>query len=193
MTATLRDTRDVVLLHTVHGSHLYGLAHEGSDLDTYTVIAGGHRGRQCITDGDDAVLMPLAVFVRQLHCGSPQSLEALFSPIAGPCALDGYRSGFLPDTVRAADTYRRTMKSFALHGAFKRRRHALRLAMNLADLVADGRFNPRLTAAAVAEVTEAARSTPSNFVDHLRGLSPVDPFQGDDGCVALVAATWSEA
>ena len=138
-----------LIFSTVHGSHLYGMAHNGSDVDIYEVFEGdGTSLTQKIHGGDDHVWGSLEAFTRRALTGSHQSCEALFSPVKVfrpgmrekyGAYLDGFR-------VTGSDVfakYERTIKKFC-YGDFKRRRHAARLALNLAELRAEGRFNPRL-------------------------------------------------
>ncbi|WP_251153669.1 nucleotidyltransferase domain-containing protein [Cellulosimicrobium sp. Marseille-Q4280] len=160
------------LLRTVHGSHLYGLAHAGSDLDTYTVIATGHRARQTISGDQDTLVIPIGAFLLQAGSGVPQALEAMFSPIAEPGPLDALRHGFRPDTAASAHRYRRTITSFAA-GTLKQRRHALRLATNLTDLLTYGWFSPRLSPALADELTAAAALPDEDYFADLAARCPV--------------------
>ena len=80
------------------------------------------------------------------------------TPVAELRDLDAYRRRFYVDTAACLNTYRRTIKSFALTGDFKRRRHALRLAANLSELSRRGQFNPRLSPALAQELTGVAGS-----------------------------------
>lgn len=81
------------VLSTVHGSHLYGLAHANSDLDTYEVVVGGDKNfaRQSNRE-TDALRLHLSRFQRSVRDGVPQALEALFSPVA---EYDGDYAPFL--------------------------------------------------------------------------------------------------
>lgn len=147
-----------ILFSTPHGSHLYGLANEDSDNDYYTVVTKmpvDHRwGRQTrskyakqkIQDGEDHLVIDLGTWLEQCRSGVPQALEAMFSNEATVDHLYALRSGYRVGTG-VYDRYLRTIKSFALSedDGFKRRRHALRLAHNLADIRRYGRFEPTLT------------------------------------------------
>lgn len=73
---------NAIILETVHGSHLYGLNHAGSDRDSFRVVAGSGRTIQRITGEDDITQMPLNRFLENVFHGSHQSCEALFSPLA---------------------------------------------------------------------------------------------------------------
>lgn len=148
------------ILDTVHGSHLYGLARPDSDYDTYRVVIGDDKiyARQRLRDGDDRLGLHLSRFQEQVEAGVPQALEALFSPVA---ELDPdwapFLRGLRPGIINARMTYRRTVINFGLGNGgragaaaqrtdpVKLRRHALRLCLNLDELVSTGRFNPRLT------------------------------------------------
>ena len=68
------------VFRTVHGSHLYGLAHEGSDMDTFIVTFEDRgRARQTMTGLDDTVRVGWRTFLERAMSGSHQSCEALFS------------------------------------------------------------------------------------------------------------------
>lgn len=146
-------SRDLIF-STVHGSHLYGLAHEGSDRDWYEVYEGkSHKLHQSVTLGDDTVTGTLEAFLIRAASGSHQSVEAIFSQekVWAPGMEEKWGalvSGFRVTGGDAFAKYERTIKKFCF-GDFKRRRHACRLALNLADLRESGRFNPRLSESAV--------------------------------------------
>lgn len=141
-----------LIFSTVHGSHLYGLAHEGSDRDTFIVTtSSANKARQRVSaNGIDQVSVGLDLFLARVFDGSHQSVEALFSPYKVWGASESavfYRSYLesLRITGRTVfEKYERTIKTFCF-GDFKRRRHAGRLALNLANLRVEGRFNPVLT------------------------------------------------
>ena len=109
-----------VILEVVHGSHLYGLATPTSDLDTYRVvnesIAYKHNTRkgvkQKITGDDDIITVPVSTFLHQCEEGTPQALEAMFSPLTGD-PFDAYRAAYRLNTARFASVYRRTSLNFA--------------------------------------------------------------------------------
>jgi hypothetical protein len=137
------------LFRTVHGSHLYGMAHEGSDMDLYIVTdSQSSRARQTVVDGIDTVRIGLDTFLAYASGGSHQSCEALFSrkkewtpegksyrPM-----IESYRV-YSQDVVQK---YERTIVKFSF-GNFKRRRHAVRLSFNLAELRNWGKFDPTMT------------------------------------------------
>jgi len=157
-----------LIFETVPGSHLYGLAHSGSDRDIYRVYEGtGIHLNQSVGLYRDVVRGDLEAFVRRALTGSHQSCEALFSPVKeyapgmeakwGPF-LDGFRV-----TGREVfEKYERTITKFC-YGDYKRRRHAARLHLSLMGLRRDGRFNPQLDEDEVRWVTMTA-----------------DAFTGDD-------------
>jgi len=137
------------IFETIHGSHLYGLAHEGSDMDVFRVTTSlATKARHHQGEDQDTATVPWGVFLQRIHEGSHQSVEALFSPHKDwnpkcesfAAMLDGYR--ITGSNVFAK--YERTIKKFC-YGDFKRRRHAARLQMNLIELRRHGRFNPVMT------------------------------------------------
>lgn len=154
-----------VLFSTPHGSHLYNLAHADSDRDTYTVVTrsphvqhNGTRARyakQKIRDGEDAMVLDLSTFMLLCDKGAPQALEAMFSPSPTTDLIKNLRGSYRVSTA-VLPTYLRTIKHFTLAGDFKRRRHALRLAMNANELDRTGRFNPTLTSMQAEVITKLA-------------------------------------
>lgn len=170
---------DNVIFKTIHGSHLYGLAHEGSDEDYYTVLDRGNRGRrlkyskQSIVDGIDSVTVDLGTWLRLCEKGVPQALEAMFSPVAEVDEISSLRTSYRVGFTNMRDTYYRTMENFLDAGDEKRRKHALRLWANLGQASRHGRFNPRLTSKQVI-VIESLVSRLS--VDELRSLCLSNDF-----------------
>ena len=138
-----------VLFKTIHGSHLYGLAHEFSDLDYYTVVAPVKRkkykyAKQSIVDNVDNVTVDLGTWLRLCDKGVPQALEAMFSRMPEYDELSELRNSYRIGSTNMRDTYYRTMENFVQSGDFKRKRHALRLYLNLKQALKYGRFNPTL-------------------------------------------------
>ena len=133
------------LLRLVHGSHLYGTAHENSDLDTYVVYSGKGKSKQTITGDDDVIVHSLDSFLIQASKGVPQALEAMFAPREAILysEIEYLRNRFVASGGETVDRYCRTIYNMNL-GNFKQKVHAFRLAMNLQDLQKYGRFNPRL-------------------------------------------------
>lgn len=141
---------NTVLFKTVHGSHLYGLAHANSDEDFYTVVAPVKRAKykyakQSIVDGIDNVTVDLGTWLRLCDKGVPQALEAMFSKMPLVDELTQLRRSYRVGSTRMRDTYYRTMENFVQAGDFKRKKHALRLYLNLKQAMKYGQFNPTLT------------------------------------------------
>lgn len=139
-----------LIFSTVHGSHLYGLAHEGSDRDVYYVYEGkGRNLRHAMNGDDDSVRGTLDAFLERAYTGSHQSVEALFSQKKdwSPGMFERYGAMLNRLYIEGGEVfakYERTIKKFS-YGDFKKRRHACRLRLNLQDLREYGRFNPELT------------------------------------------------
>lgn len=152
-----------LIFSTVHGSHLYGMAHAGSDQDFYEVYEGGGIDlKQTLIEGIDTVRGPLEAFTRRALTGSHQSCEALFSPVKefepGMREKYGaYLDGFRVMGGEVFAKYERTIRKFS-YGDFKRRRHAARLALNLRDLRLCGRFNPQLDEDQIKHVNNVANA-----------------------------------
>lgn len=143
-----------LIFETIHGSNLYGMAHEGSDRDMYYVYADGRKARQSVSGDDDVVRVGWDDFLEKALSGSHQSLEALFSPVKvwHDERYRPYVEGIVVPAGPVREKYMRTIKKFS-YGDFKRRRHALRLALNLQELTRRGKFNPELTRPEVDNIT----------------------------------------
>ena len=148
-----------VLFKTVHGSRLYGLSHADSDEDFYTVVTKvqtdtrfnrqtrARYAKQKISGSEDSFVVDFGTWVEMCRSGVPQALEAMFSNMTvGDDRIADFRRNFRTGTEVYA-RYFRTIKSFALteDDGIKKRRHALRLALNLRDMARTGRFNPTLS------------------------------------------------
>lgn len=142
------------LFKTVHGSRLYGLAHADSDEDFYTVVTkkpytGRGQGKakfakQTIVGDEDSMLLDMGTWIEQCRRGVPQALEAMFSQQPIEDNIASFRAGYRAGT-EVYSRYFRTIKSFALQEEYKKKRHALRLALNLNEMARTGRFNPTLS------------------------------------------------
>lgn len=138
-----------IVFSTEHGSHLYGMAHAGSDRDMFIVTFEDHgKARQNMSGLDDTVRVGWRTFLERAASGSHQSCEALFSKRKQWTPEGLALLPLIEDTrVTGADVfekYERTIKKFS-HGTYKQRRHAARLAINLRGLRSHGRFEPELT------------------------------------------------
>ncbi len=148
-----------ILFKTVHGSRLYGLAYAGSDNDFYTVVTKAetdHRfgkqtraryAKQKIIGNEDSFVVDFGTWIEMCKSGVPQALEAMFSDmVIGNDLIEDYRRSFRAGS-QVFPKYLDTIKSFALaeDPTTKKRRHALRLALNLNQMAKTGRFNPTLS------------------------------------------------
>lgn len=144
-----QDRGHDVVLATVHGSHLYGLAHEGSDLDLYLVSSSTRRNHQSVVNGLDVSVLSLSTYLDVLSEATHQAVEALNSPYAefrGPYTsmLRAYRpsrSRFAFRALRAAQSFERRAAEGALDPA-KALRHKQRLNGQVSDMLRYGRFDP---------------------------------------------------
>lgn len=155
-----------LIFTTKHGSHLYGLAHEGSDRDVFTVTTSRQtKARQSVITQDgvttDVVRIGLDTFLTRIYEGSHQSVEALFSPykVWGDSAeakqFRHYLDGMHITGSAVFAKYERTIRKFCF-GDLKRRRHAVRLASNLSGLRSEGRFNPVMSPALIIWANQTA-------------------------------------
>ncbi len=152
-----------LIFSTIAGSHLYGLAHEGSDRDVYYVYEGSGRNlRHTMKGDDDSVRGSLDAFLLRAYTGSHQSVEALFSQKKEWAPGMKERWGPLVENINIRGPevfakYERTIKKFCF-GDLKRRTHAGRLSLNLQSLRYDGRFDPTLTETEVVMVRAYAKT-----------------------------------
>lgn len=133
------------VLETVHGSHLYGLAHAKSDVDIYRVVWGSAKPTQTIHEGVDTYVIGWPQFMAQCERGVPQALEALYSRNKHVDVLPYMSANFFAHGPQVRARYNRTVRNFWQEGSFKRRRHAWRLWFDYRDLERHGRFDPRMT------------------------------------------------
>lgn len=136
-----------IVLSTVHGSHLYGLAHPGSDLDLYVVVHEQAHPTQQITDGADVTVIGLKGFLEQATKGVPQSLEALYSPVANyDAAWEPFLRSWVSGGPQVLHTFDRTIAAFRkVRVTPKRLVHAERIAIERDQLVRYCRLFPRLS------------------------------------------------
>ena len=71
---------DDLLMTTVHGSWLYGTAHEHSDTDLYVVVDNVRTKQHVDADGLDVMRINTAAYFEQLSHGAHQAVEAHYSP-----------------------------------------------------------------------------------------------------------------
>lgn len=163
----------MIILKTVTGSRLYGFSHAGSDFDYYQVTMGAGKSGQVIKDGIDTVTITFPSFCQHVAKGVPQAMEALYSTVKD--VHPSYAmlfSGMEPDQNELIRTYRRTIRHFVLMDTDKHRRHAMRLAINLAEWWEFGSFNPTIDPTLVAEITEYAKSE-TLTVAYVNDVAPV--------------------
>jgi hypothetical protein len=135
------------------------LSHENSDEDFYTVVTKlpvesrfgrqtkARYAKQKIDGSEDSMVVDFGTWVEMCKSGVPQALEAMFSEMpVGEDRIEAYRRAFRTGPA-TWERYYRTIKSFALaeDDSIKKRRHALRLALNLNQMARTGRFNPTLS------------------------------------------------
>lgn len=169
-----------MIFETVHGSRLYGFSHASSDYDTFTVTTSrAPRSQQTIVGEADMLTVGVGRYTTLIMQGSHQAVEALFS------TEKTWGTGAAAEQVRpmleavrvtgpeVVARYQRTIKAFSF-GDVKKRRHAVRLAMNLASLRRDGVMDPTLPAADRALAAELAehlegRELLGHLFDHVEG------------------------
>jgi len=161
------------LFRTVHGSRLYGLNTPDSDYDQFIVTMedNGKSSHRVDSSGRfDTVRVGWRTWLEHAESGSHQSVEALFSTRKTwsdgggwlqPMVENMYITG--PDVIHK---YKRTITKFC-YGPFKKRRHAVRLSLNMRDLRWRGRFDPQLTTAQIYYVNHMAQYEGGELADWL--------------------------
>ena len=149
-----------ILFKTIHGSRLYGLHHENSDYDYYTVIDRVKKKKakyatHTIVDGVDSVVVDFGTWVDLCTKGVPQALEAMFSQQAEVDKISAFRNSFYSGTT-AIDTFLRTIKGIS-DDDVKHKRHMIRLAYEARDIREFGRFNPTMTPLRIELANELAK------------------------------------
>lgn len=175
-------------LLTHGGSVLYGLNHADSDEDFYRVVPDEHywsaigkhpsgdpktKAHQTIVDGIDQMIVSEKTFHRFCYEGIPQALEAMFTQKPVIDRLGAFRNDYFAgmNTEHMCGKYMRTIKSFA-YGNFKKRRHALRLSLNLRQAMETrGFFNPTLGVDEAAWISSIAASNPELFIETLNSIN----------------------
>lgn len=172
--------KDTVLFKTIHGSKLYGLANAGSDDDFYVITPTRYTSRQInakqtIQGTNDVTAVDFSSFVKLVNNGVPQALEAMFSRKAKSDFFEDYRQAYYASDPQVIHTYMRTIKAFSLSsGNYKRRRHALRLCINLEELLYSGRFNPTLSKANAIRISRIAFKEDKQYLAELKKMSPIE-------------------
>lgn len=134
----------MIVLKTITGSRLYGFAHADSDYDSYAVVEHGPN-KHSVIGLDDVAIINLETYLAHLEKGVPQAVEALWSDKRQVAKeWEAYFDSLQPNLTGMLDTYPRVIKKFLDKDTPKGRRHAMRLANNLADMYTKGRFDPTL-------------------------------------------------
>lgn len=141
------------VLATIHGSFLYGTAHEESDLDLYVATEQSARAKQVIdADGHDVVVVGVGHFLESVSQGGHQAVEALRSPYAAwneDSSVYAMVSRTAVPAGRCAATWQTTAQKFRDRSetvknedvARKLRHHAGRLD-EMAERMFYGRYSP---------------------------------------------------
>lgn len=172
-----------VMFKTVHGSHLYGLNHDASDVDFYVVVEDGKgkhfKAKQSIVDGVDSTVVGYNSFMEMCFKGVPQALEAMFSSKATVDEFKALRQAYRAGGSSVTDVYLRTIFNFSRdrrRGGLKYKKHAVRLALNLNSILDNERFNPTLTDKEIKLVTELYVLPQEEFEEKLNSVSFIQIF-----------------
>lgn len=150
----------MLLLKTVHGSRLYGLAHEHSDYDYWEVYANkipspAKQIKQTIKGENDVTVMNLSTFMLYAYRSSHQVLDCMFSQKCDVDLIADLRHNFRLNTATFVPLYERTIKSFWMREDLKSKRHAVRLTMQLKQGLTWGRYEPTLNESVAARLLES--------------------------------------
>ena len=184
----------MILLQTIHGSRLSGLARPDSDWDWYTVVDNG-KTRQRISGDQDKLTVTLDDFLNHVADGEVAALCALWSPVAD--IEPNYKPLFMslhPSMMGAARKFGGAITAFSVFGTGQRNRpvggfdaidikakqHMLRLSLLLANLWLYGHFNPQLDAQTIRWITGTARTDQETFTAEVRRVCPVTLTLGWD-------------
>lgn len=173
--------KDTVLFKTIHGSRLYGLNTDSSDEDYYVVtptrkVSRQINAKQTIIGDQDVVAVDFKSFTTLAQKGVPQALETMFSQASKSDFFEDYRQNYYASDPEVIHTYMRTIKSFSLteRDPFKRKRHALRLSLNLEELMYTGRFNPTLKPEDAMRITRLAKKEGWGYWKELKAICPIE-------------------
>lgn len=180
--------KDTVLFKTPHGSKLYGLSHANSDDDFFIISptryvarkvgsqARRNQASQKFEGNNDIVAMDFKTFTNLADEGVPQALETMYSRAARSDYFEEFRQSYFCSSPAVVHRYMKTIKSFSMteKDPFKRHRHALRLALNLEEIVYTGRFNPTLTTENASRITRYAGYDREKYFTELEKMSPIE-------------------
>lgn len=155
-----------VLLETVSGSDLYGLATPTSDHDVYRVvermpivysIRPKKYAKQSLRGLDDVLTVDLSTWLLMCAKGTPQALEVMWSRQATIDTLTEFRMSYRAH-YNVIPTYLRTIEGLCYKGEHDRkfRRHAVRLALNANSIIRIGWFDPTMTSSQIDFIREVA-------------------------------------
>lgn len=158
------------LFMTIHGSHLYGLSHEASDVDYFRVVEKQpHMTKKrldthIITGPLDIQTVDLTTWLEDCRRGSPKALEAMFSTQPMVDTIQYLRASYRPPS-QPWPMYARIMENYRdKDETVKSKVHMLRLATNYRALVKDGWFNPTLPQYKVDTYREVAECSTNDEV-----------------------------
>ncbi len=176
--------KDTILFKTIHGSRLYNLHHAESDDDYYIVtptvkakILSLKNAKHKIDGNLDTLSVDFATFTLFSQQGKPQALEAMFSKKSSSPFFEDYRAGWFASDPEVINRYIRTIHAFSMDETAKQvkyRRHALRLSLNLDELVHTGRFDPTLSDRDARYVKNTADYSKEAYLKELNAVNPFD-------------------
>lgn len=172
-----------LLFRSYAGSILHGLATSSSDIDIFEVYSEGFgipssshelkREIQTIKGKDDVTKITLSRFMQRSMEGSHQCLDAMFSSIPEVDKISALRKSFYCGN-NTVETFRRSIREMAFQKVPKKRRHAVRVTLNLIQIMERGRYEPQLTDEEKKFTDEISRLPIDEFYVAIQKLSPIN-------------------
>jgi len=169
-----------LLFRSYAGSILHGLSTPSSDIDIFEIhsesFGSAHANKQEVQkiEGElDVTKITLSRFMQRSMDGSHQCLDAMFSSIAEVDEISALRKSFYAGSS-TVEVFGRSIRELAHQKPPKKRRHAVRVTLNLIQMMETGRYEPRLTEPEIAETDRISRLSTDQFYSAIQELSPIE-------------------
>lgn len=169
-----------LLFRSYTGSILHGLSTPASDIDIFEVhsesFGSAYANKQEVQKIEgkyDVTKVTLSRFMQRSMEGSHQCLDAMFSSIAEVDEISALRNNFRAG-FNTVETMRRSITEMAYQAPAKKRRHAVRVTLNLIQIMDHGRYEPKLNEAELEITNRISRFSTDQFLTALQELAPID-------------------